>query len=147
MLWSHSLPQTDACLLQSVLYWTPSGVCCFTVRDHCSTDSATPDSQKSESITVERLGNNWQLVFPGALSCVDTSFFFLPACAARSCRAFEVNRRRVFCKYVLPYMLYLEEIAAILYSTPQGELPDDFSDDDVSLVSANLNERSLQQGN
>ncbi|PHJ20066.1 transmembrane protein [Cystoisospora suis] len=62
-------------------------------------------------------------------------------------RAFEVNRRRVFCKYVLPYMLYLEEIAAILYSTPQGDLPDDFSDDDVSLVSGNPNECGLQQGN
>ncbi|PFH32958.1 hypothetical protein BESB_081570 [Besnoitia besnoiti] len=52
-------------------------------------------------------------------------------------RAFEVNRRRLFCKYVLPYMLYLEEIAAILYSNPQGEYPpDEGSDDEVSLASA-----------
>ncbi|CBZ51775.1 conserved hypothetical protein [Neospora caninum Liverpool] len=54
-------------------------------------------------------------------------------------RAFEVNRRRLFCKYVLPYMLYLEEIAAILYSNAQGEYPlDEGSEDEMSMGSTHL---------
>ncbi|CDJ65224.1 hypothetical protein ENH_00002060, partial [Eimeria necatrix] len=36
-------------------------------------------------------------------------------------RTFEVNRRRLFCKYVLPYIMYLEEVALVLYGSSKGE--------------------------
>lgn len=50
---------------------------------------------------------------------------------------FEANRRRLFCKYVLPYILYMEEIALVLYNGPGGDGGGN-SDSGESLLSANI---------
>ncbi|KFG56908.1 putative transmembrane protein [Toxoplasma gondii RUB] len=82
-----------------------------------------PGVQQVQLFTISMAG--W------LFTCVGGQLFYT--------RAFEVNRRRLFCKYVLPYMLYLEEIAAILYSNPQGEYPlDEGSEDEVSMGSGHL---------
>ncbi|KEP61881.1 UNVERIFIED_CONTAM: hypothetical protein HHA_238390 [Hammondia hammondi] len=82
-----------------------------------------PGVQQVQLFTISMAG--W------LFTCVGGQLFYT--------RAFEVNRRRLFCKYVLPYMLYLEEIAAILYSNPQGEYPlDEGSEDEGSMGSGHL---------
>lgn len=45
-----------------------------------------------------------------------------------------MNRRRLFCKYVLPYIMYLEEVAMVLYAGSRGEDRD--SDSSGSFSSA-----------
>lgn len=78
--------------------------------------------------------------------CLLFSFNCFIVLCGRVCvfvRMFEVNRRRLFCKYVLPYIMYLEEVAIVLYGGQRGDDGDSDSSGSFSSGPAGLQARQL----
>ncbi|OEH73679.1 hypothetical protein cyc_05241 [Cyclospora cayetanensis] len=79
----------------------------------------------------------------GLLVTAVTSFMFV-AFTSRAfyTRTLEVNRRRLFCKYVLPYIMYLEEVALVLYAGSRGDEGDSDSSGSFASVGGLLQQPS-----